>query len=155
MSARVGSSVPVAKVGEKAATGDTGTKAKTTPKPPLKGVVIREKRSREADHATEKGELDSSKGKEVMPPPPSKKIKSSKAGVNETLRTSAAGASLPVDNLVPGASIMSDAFLARKLLNEVIPSADRKKVDQFSENELVAKSFHALGQVICKCSPNL
>lgn len=32
----------------------------------------------------------------------------------------------------------------------MIPASDKEEVDQLSENELVAKSFHALGQVICE-----
>ncbi|GFS46091.1 hypothetical protein Acr_00g0100120 [Actinidia rufa] len=43
-------------------------------------------------------------------------------------------------------SMMSDASVARRLLTGVIPASDKKEVDQLSENDLVAKSFHALGQ---------
>ncbi|GFY84650.1 hypothetical protein Acr_03g0014240 [Actinidia rufa] len=42
---------------------------------------------------------------------------------------------------------MSDASVARRLLTGVIPESDKKEVDQLSENDLVAKSFHALGQL--------
>ncbi|GFZ18399.1 hypothetical protein Acr_27g0001380 [Actinidia rufa] len=45
-------------------------------------------------------------------------------------------------------SMMSDASVARRLLTGVIPASDKKEVDQLSENDLVAKSFHALGQVV-------
>ncbi|GFY95697.1 hypothetical protein Acr_11g0000030 [Actinidia rufa] len=45
-------------------------------------------------------------------------------------------------------SMMSDAAAARRLLTGVIPASDKKEVDQLSENDLVAKSFHALGQVV-------
>ncbi|GFZ16175.1 hypothetical protein Acr_25g0005840 [Actinidia rufa] len=45
-------------------------------------------------------------------------------------------------------SMMSDASAARRLLTGVIPAFDKKEVDQLSENDLVAKSFHALGQVV-------
>ncbi|GFY96578.1 hypothetical protein Acr_11g0008840 [Actinidia rufa] len=47
-----------------------------------------------------------------------------------------------------GSESMSDASVARRLLTGVIPASDKKVVDQLSENELVAKSFHALGQVV-------
>ncbi|GFY85219.1 hypothetical protein Acr_03g0019930 [Actinidia rufa] len=47
-----------------------------------------------------------------------------------------------------GSESMSDASVARRLLTGVIPASDKKEVDQLSENELVAKSFHALGQVV-------
>ncbi|GFY86077.1 hypothetical protein Acr_04g0008150 [Actinidia rufa] len=43
---------------------------------------------------------------------------------------------------------MSDASVARRLLTGVIPASDKKEVDQLPENDLVAKSFHALGQVV-------
>ncbi|GFS37211.1 hypothetical protein Acr_00g0050670 [Actinidia rufa] len=45
-------------------------------------------------------------------------------------------------------SMMSDASVAQRLLTGVIPASDKKEVDQLSENDLVAKSFHALGQVV-------
>ncbi|GFY84076.1 hypothetical protein Acr_03g0008500 [Actinidia rufa] len=45
-------------------------------------------------------------------------------------------------------SMMSDASVARRLLIGVIPASNKKEVDQLSENDLVAKSFHALGQVV-------
>ncbi|GFZ00545.1 hypothetical protein Acr_14g0001800 [Actinidia rufa] len=45
-----------------------------------------------------------------------------------------------------GSQSMSDASVARRLLTGVIPESDKKEVDQLSENDLVAKSFHALGQ---------
>ncbi|GFS42452.1 hypothetical protein Acr_00g0079940 [Actinidia rufa] len=54
--------------------------------------------------------------------------------------------SLLGDNLGPGASMMSNAAMARKVLNGVIPPADKEKVEQFSSEDLVTKSFHALGQ---------
>ncbi|GFZ03421.1 hypothetical protein Acr_16g0000450 [Actinidia rufa] len=47
-----------------------------------------------------------------------------------------------------GSESMSDASVARRLLTGVIPASDKKEVDQLSENKLVAKSFHALGQVV-------
>ncbi|GFY84263.1 hypothetical protein Acr_03g0010370 [Actinidia rufa] len=107
MSARAGAPA----LGEK-----TGGKAKaekaTTAKPPTKGVVIREKRTRE--------------------------------GVPG--RAAEAGTSSPGGDV--GSESMSDASVARRLLTRVIPASDKKEVDQLSENELVAKFFHALGQVV-------
>ncbi|GFS33398.1 hypothetical protein Acr_00g0028190 [Actinidia rufa] len=52
------------------------------------------------------------------------------------------------DNLGPGALMMSSATVARQILNGVILPADKEKVDQFTIDELVIKSFHALGQVL-------
>ncbi|GFZ01033.1 hypothetical protein Acr_14g0006680 [Actinidia rufa] len=43
---------------------------------------------------------------------------------------------------------MSDASVARRLLTGVIPASDKEEVDRLPENDLVAKSFHALGQVV-------
>ncbi|GFZ10873.1 hypothetical protein Acr_22g0002710 [Actinidia rufa] len=64
----------------------------------------------------------------------------------ETGRAAEAGtSSLAGDR---GSESMSDASVARRLLTEVIPASDKKEVDQLSENDLVAKSFHALGQVV-------
>ncbi|GFY82645.1 hypothetical protein Acr_02g0008850 [Actinidia rufa] len=91
------------------AKAEKATKA-TTAKLPTKGVVIREKRTRE--------------------------------GVPG--RAAEAGTSSPGGDV--GSESMSDASVAQRLLTGVIPASDKKEVDQLSENELVAKSFHALGQ---------
>ncbi|GFS38252.1 hypothetical protein Acr_00g0056490 [Actinidia rufa] len=40
------------------------------------------------------------------------------------------------------------ALVAQKILNGVILPADKEKVDQFTTDELVTKSFHALGQAV-------
>ncbi|GFY87786.1 hypothetical protein Acr_05g0014250 [Actinidia rufa] len=85
-------------------------KKATAAKHPTKGVVIREKRTREGDLVIEIGEEDSLKGKETVPPPPPKSSEVAYRG----------------DSRHP----------------------TRKKFDQLSENDLVAKSFHALGQVV-------
>ncbi|GFZ10626.1 hypothetical protein Acr_22g0000240 [Actinidia rufa] len=119
---------------------------KTTAKPPTKGVVIREKRTREGDPLIEIGELDSSKGKKAVLPPPPKRFKSNRGAINARGRAAEAGTSSPGGDM--GSESMSDASVARRLLTGVIPASDKKEVDQLSENELVAKSFHALGQVV-------
>ncbi|GFY81138.1 hypothetical protein Acr_01g0009470 [Actinidia rufa] len=107
MSAQVGASVPIEKTGKKATAEDAGKKG---------------------DHAIEKGGLDSSKGKEAMPLlPPPKRFKSNKEVINATLRTLTTGTSFPGDDLGFGASIMSDASVARRLLNRVIPPTDKEK----------------------------
>ncbi|GFS33869.1 hypothetical protein Acr_00g0031000 [Actinidia rufa] len=52
-----------------------------TAKPPLKGIVIQEMRSRDDAHDStpnKKGEVDGSKGKDALLPPPPKKAKSNK-----------------------------------------------------------------------------
>ncbi|GFZ04982.1 ubiquitin-specific protease 9 [Actinidia rufa] len=117
---------------------------------PSKGIVIREKCPRKDDHAAKKGEVDDSKGKEAMPPPPLKRTKSNKGASNAAMRTLVPGTSSPSmgDNLGFGASMMSSAPVARKILNGVILPADKEKVDQFTPNELVTNSFHALGQAV-------
>ncbi|GFZ14421.1 hypothetical protein Acr_24g0006110 [Actinidia rufa] len=119
-------------------------KATKTAKPPTKGVVIREKRTREGNPLIEIGEPDSSKGKEAVPPPPPKRFKSNRGAINAKGRAGGAGTSSPGGDM--GSESMSDASVARRLLTGVIPAFDKKEVDQLSENELVAKSFHALGQ---------
>ncbi|GFS37265.1 hypothetical protein Acr_00g0051010 [Actinidia rufa] len=48
----------------------------------------------------------------------------------------------------PRASMMSSAPTARKILNGVILPADKEKVYRFTTDELVTKSFHALGQAV-------
>ncbi|GFS36998.1 hypothetical protein Acr_00g0049140 [Actinidia rufa] len=115
-------------------------------KHPTKGVVIREKRTREGDLLIEIGEEDSLKGKETVPPPPPKRFKSNRGAINARGRAAEAGTSSPAGD--GGSQSMSDASVARRLLTGVIPESDKKKVDQLSENDLVAKSFHALGQVV-------
>ncbi|GFS41680.1 hypothetical protein Acr_00g0075760 [Actinidia rufa] len=143
MSARVGAPVLGEKIGGKAK-AEKAVKA-TTAKPPIKGVVIREKRTREGDHIIEKGEPDSSKGKEAALPPPPKRFKSTRGAINARGRAVEAGTSSPGGG-IGSESMMSDASVARRLLTGVIPTSDKKEVDQLSENDLVAKSFHALGQ---------
>ncbi|GFS38898.1 hypothetical protein Acr_00g0060040 [Actinidia rufa] len=119
---------------------------KTTAKPPTKGVVIREKRTREGDPLIEIGEPDASKGKEAVPPPAPKRFKSNRGAINARGRAAGAGTSSHGGDV--GSESMSDASVARKLLTWVIPAFDKEEVDRLSENELVAKSFHALGQVV-------
>ncbi|GFY86217.1 hypothetical protein Acr_04g0009550 [Actinidia rufa] len=121
-------------------------KKATTAKHPTKGVVIGEKRTREGDPIIEIGEPDSSKGKETVPPPPPKRFKSNRGAINARGRAAEAGTSSPAGDR--GSESMSDASVAQRLLTEVIPASDKKEVDQLSENDLVAKSFHALGQVV-------
>ncbi|XP_057511552.1 uncharacterized protein LOC130793727 isoform X1 [Actinidia eriantha] len=143
MSARVGTSV----LGEKGVKAKADKTAKVTiAKPPAKGVVIQEKRPWEDDHV-EKGEPGSLKGKEAMPPPPPKRTKSNRGAINARGRSSGAGTSSPGGDVEPE-SMMSDASVARRLLTGVIPPPDRERVDQLSENGLVAKTFYALGQVV-------
>ncbi|GFZ19886.1 RING/FYVE/PHD zinc finger superfamily protein [Actinidia rufa] len=145
ISARVGAPALGEKIGGKAK-AEKAVKA-TTAKPPTKGVVIREKRTREGDHVIEIGEPDSSKGKEAAPPPPPKRFKSTRGAINARGRTVEAGTSTPGGD-IGSESMMSDASVARRLLTGVIPASDKKEIDGLSENELVAKSFHALGQVV-------
>ncbi|GFY80994.1 hypothetical protein Acr_01g0008030 [Actinidia rufa] len=139
MSARAGAPT----FGEK-----TGGKAKaekaTTAKPPTKGIVIREKRTREGVPVIEIGEPDSSKGKEAAPPPAPKRFKSNRGAINARRPAAWAGTSSPGGDV--GSESMSDASVARRLLTGVIPASDKEEVDRLSENDLVAKSFHALGQ---------
>ncbi|GFS33373.1 hypothetical protein Acr_00g0028010 [Actinidia rufa] len=127
------------------AKAEKATKA-TTAKPPTKGVVIREKRMREGVPVIEIGEPNSSKGKEAAPPPPPKRFKSNRGVINARGRAAEAGTSSPGGDV--GSESMSDASVARRLLTGVIPASDKKEVNQLSENELVAKSFHVLGQVV-------
>ncbi|GFS29294.1 hypothetical protein Acr_00g0006130 [Actinidia rufa] len=121
-------------------------KATKTAKPPTKGVVIREKRTREGNPLIEIDEPDASKGKEAVPPPPPKRFKSARGAINARGRAAGAGTSSHGGDV--GSESMSDASVARKLLTGVIPAFDKEEVDRLSENELVAKSFHALGQVV-------
>ncbi|GFY92948.1 hypothetical protein Acr_08g0013440 [Actinidia rufa] len=108
------------------------------------GVVIREKRTREGDLVIEIGEEDSLKGKETVLPPPPKRFKSNRGAINARGSAAEAGTSSPAGDRE--SESMSDASVARRLLTGVIPASDKKEVDQLSENDLVAKSFHALGQ---------
>ncbi|GFY81644.1 hypothetical protein Acr_01g0014530, partial [Actinidia rufa] len=75
--------------------------------------------------------------------PPPKRFKSNRGAINARGRAAEAGTSSPAGD--GGSQSMSDASVARRLLTGVIPKSDKKEVDQLSENDLVAKSFHALG----------
>ncbi|GFZ16732.1 hypothetical protein Acr_26g0000020 [Actinidia rufa] len=141
MSARAGAPAFSEKIGGKAK-----TEKATTAKPPTKGIVIQEKRTREDVPVVEIGEPDSSKGKEAAPPPVPKRFKSNRGAINARGRAAGAGTSSHGGDV--GSESMSDASVARKLLTGVIPAFDKEEVDRLSENELVAKSFHALGQVV-------
>ncbi|GFY96747.1 hypothetical protein Acr_11g0010530 [Actinidia rufa] len=118
----------------------------TAAKHPTKGVVIGEKRTREGNPVIEIGEPNSSKGKETVPPSPPKRFKSNRGAINARGRAAEAGTSSSAGDR--GSESMSDASVARRLLTRVIPASDKKEDDQLSENDLVAKSFHALGQVV-------
>ncbi|GFY96664.1 hypothetical protein Acr_11g0009700 [Actinidia rufa] len=60
---------------------------------------------------------------------------------------SASGTSLSTgDDIGSGVSMISSAHVARKVLGKAIPPADKEKVEQLSSEDLVTKSFHALGQ---------
>ncbi|GFZ00547.1 hypothetical protein Acr_14g0001820 [Actinidia rufa] len=90
------------------------------------------------------GGPDLSKGKEAAPPPAPKRFKSNRGAINA--RGPAAGAGTSSLGGDVGSESMSDASVARRLLTGVIPASDKEEVDRLSENDLVAKSFHALGQ---------
>ncbi|GFY91275.1 pectin lyase-like superfamily protein [Actinidia rufa] len=111
MSARAGAPT----FGEK-----TGGKAKaekaTTAKPPTKGIVIREKRTREGVPVIEIGEPDSSKGKEAAPPPAPKRFKSNRGAINARRPAAGRGTSSPGGDV--GSESMSDASVARRLLSQ-------------------------------------
>ncbi|GFZ05826.1 hypothetical protein Acr_17g0013980 [Actinidia rufa] len=123
MSLRISLSTLTKKVGEKkAATKDVSSVA--TSQPPLKGIVIQEKRPRDDAHdlvSTKKGKVDNSKGKEAMLPSPTQEDQIQQRGEQRG---------------------------CANILNGVILPADKEKVDQFTTDELVTKSFHALGQVL-------
>ncbi|GFY87132.1 hypothetical protein Acr_05g0007710 [Actinidia rufa] len=125
---------------KKAATKDRSSLA--TSQPPLKGIVIQEKRPWEDVHdpAAKKGEVDDSKGKEVMPPPPPpKRTKSNKGTSNAAMHTLTLGTSSSSlgDNLGSGASMMSSAPVAQKILNRVILPVDKEKISHANSTELL------------------
>ncbi|GFZ18586.1 hypothetical protein Acr_27g0003250 [Actinidia rufa] len=91
MSARAGAPALGEKTGGKAK-AEKATNA-TKAKPPTKGVVIREKRTREGVPVIETGEPESSKGKEAAPLLPPKKFKSIRGAINARGRAAEAGTS--------------------------------------------------------------
>ncbi|GFY89184.1 hypothetical protein Acr_06g0011240 [Actinidia rufa] len=74
---------------------------------------------------------------------PTKGVQIQPRAINARGRAAEAGTSSPAGDRE--SESMSDASVARRLLTGVIPASDKKEVDQLSENDLVAKSFHALG----------
>ncbi|GFZ08778.1 hypothetical protein Acr_20g0005860 [Actinidia rufa] len=115
-------------------------KATKTAKPPTKGVVIREKRTREGNPLIEIGEPDSSKGKEAVPPPPPKRFKSNRGAINAGGRAGEAGTSSPGGDM--GSESMSDASVARRLLTGVIPASDKKEVVVFASSLALRSQEH-------------
>ncbi|GFZ06623.1 hypothetical protein Acr_18g0007930 [Actinidia rufa] len=113
---------------------------KTTAKPPTKGVVIREKRTREGNPLIEIGEPDSSKGKEAVPPLPPKRFKSNRGAINAKGRAGEAGTSSPGGDM--GSESMSDASVARRLLTRVIPASDKKEVVMFASSLALRSQEH-------------
>ncbi|GFS34707.1 hypothetical protein Acr_00g0035480 [Actinidia rufa] len=91
---------------------------KTTAKPPTKGVVIREKRTREGDPLIKIGEPDAFKGERSCAAPPPKRFKSNRGAINA--RGRAAGRGPPPMVAIVGSESMSDASVARKLLTGVV-----------------------------------
>ncbi|GFY98558.1 hypothetical protein Acr_12g0010990 [Actinidia rufa] len=145
MSARAGAPALGEKTGSKAK-AEKATKAMTA-KPPTKGVVIREKCTREGVPVIEIGGPDSSKGKEAAPPPPPKRFKSTLGAINARGHAAEAGTSSPGGDV--GSESMSDAYVARRLLTGVIPASDtRKRLTNYRRMNWSPNLFHALGQVV-------
>ncbi|GFY91076.1 hypothetical protein Acr_07g0012720 [Actinidia rufa] len=149
MSSRISLSTLTKKSEEKkAVTKDASSVA--TSQPFLKGIVIQEKQPREdvPDATAKKGRVHDSKDKEAMLPPPPKRTKSNKGESNAAMHTLTLRTSSPLlgNNLGFRASMMSSSPMARKVLSGVILPVDKEKVDQFTTDELVTTSFHALGQ---------
>ncbi|GFZ08155.1 hypothetical protein Acr_19g0010920 [Actinidia rufa] len=93
-----------------------------------------------------RGKAKAEKATKTAKPPTKGVVIREKRAINARGRAAEAGTSSPGGDM--GSESMSDASVARRLLTGVIPASDKKEVDQLSENELVAKSFHALGQVV-------
>ncbi|GFY87854.1 spermidine synthase [Actinidia rufa] len=118
------------------------------------GVVIREKQPRDE---VQDLVADDSKGKELAPPPETKKAKSSKAaskGVMPPVAPSKGESSKKPPPKGPGevlgedASVYANHSMAEKFFYGVILPADKEKVDKLSLDQVVTKYFHVLGQGI-------
>ena len=84
MSSQISLATLTKKIGKKRATAKDASSTATA-KPPSKGISIQEKRSRDDVHDSmpnKNGEVDGSKGKDAMQPPPPKKVKSNKGASN-------------------------------------------------------------------------
>ena len=122
---------------------------------PTKGLVIDEKRPREDSISSpnKKGKVvDSSKGKVATPVPEAKKtVKPTKVASSRAIPASRPGdgtsASLGTI-LWPRASIMSSPSVAEKILREVIPPIDKKKVEQLTLDQTSTRLFHVIDQVL-------
>ncbi|GFY81797.1 hypothetical protein Acr_02g0000370 [Actinidia rufa] len=100
-----------------------------------------------SDAMSAKGKAKAEKATKTTAKPPTKGVViREKRAINARGRAAGAGTSSHGGDV--GFESMSDASVARKLLTGVIPAFDKEEVDRLSENELVAKSFHALGQVV-------
>ncbi|GFZ18565.1 hypothetical protein Acr_27g0003040 [Actinidia rufa] len=100
-----------------------------------------------SDAMSARGKAKAEKATKTTTKPPTKGVViREKRAINARGRAAGAGTSSHGGDV--GSESMSDASVARKLLTGVIPAFDKEEVDRLSENELVAKSFHALGQVV-------
>ncbi|GFY88245.1 hypothetical protein Acr_06g0001850 [Actinidia rufa] len=115
-------------------------KKTTAAKHSTKGVVIREKRTREGDLVIEISEEDSLKGKETVPPPPPKRFKSNRGAINARGRAAEAGTSSPAGD--GESESFSDASVARRLLTGVIPASDKKEVVVFASSLALRSQEH-------------
>ena len=118
-----------------------------------KGMVIREKRTREEapdSSPIKKGAVDDLKGKEKeMPLLDAKKAKSNKT-VSGTTRLPAleeGTLARPSHPLGLGPSMMASASVAKKILAGVVLFADRENVERFGLDQVVTKFLHCIGQV--------
>ncbi|GFY89326.1 hypothetical protein Acr_06g0012660 [Actinidia rufa] len=145
MSARVGAPALGEKIGGKAK-AEKAVKA-TTAKPPTKGVVIWEKHTREGDHLIEKGEPDSSKGKEAAPPPPPKRFKSTRGAINARGRAVEAG---PLPLVVVGVFASSLALRSQEHLHDIdfhMARADSAELELVKAQKRAVKAENRLAEL--------
>ncbi|GFZ13018.1 hypothetical protein Acr_23g0014030 [Actinidia rufa] len=141
------------KIGEKL--GKSAGASSGTPVP-AKGVVIGEKWAREsiASSPSKKGKADDgSKGKGVGIGPEGKKKATSSSKASTTPATTSPrpgeGSSANLGTVLgPTASMLGSPSVAEKLLQGVIPPADKEKVEKLTLDQTAAKLFHVIGQAL-------
>ena len=153
MSSRITLSKLSKKVGPRKKASKSNARSVVISTLPTKGIIIREKRSREDAPFTSLDEA-SSQGKKAMPIPEPKKGKPMpKETTIITMRPMAPGEGTlvnPMAALAPKVTLLKNSAIVEKILEACILPFYKEEVDKLELNRMVSKLFHIIGQVTIK-----
>ena len=142
--------ISLKKLGERVEKARGESSSQKSGPPPLKGIIIGEKRPADEPPSSpsKKAKSGDDKGKGQAPIPESKK-KSGPAHPIAPTSGPGEGSSPSLGTVLgPRASILGSPSVAEKILRGVIPPTDQEKVGQLTLDQTASKFIHALGQVL-------